>query len=49
MIVNIPSEQEIAAAKVKLAQEKNKTQPNQASSSRPLPGQWASNTFQPGQ
>jgi hypothetical protein len=49
MIVNMPSEQELAAAKVKLAQDKNKPQTSQASSSRPPPSQWASSTSQPGQ
>lgn len=47
MIVNMPGEQELAAARVKLAQEKNKSPTSQASSSMPTLEQRASNTSQP--
>jgi len=48
MVVNMPSEQELAAARMKLAQEKNKS-PVQSDPYRPPPSQWASSSSQPGQ
>ncbi|TID24364.1 hypothetical protein E2P81_ATG02667 [Venturia nashicola] len=47
MIVNMPSEKELAAVRMKLAHEKNNLPPMQASSSRPPPASMASNISQP--